>query len=108
MNPGILRHTITFQLQSGADSYNQPEDWDDVKTVKAAIYPTSGKELIAVESSGSEITHRIIIRKTDGLNPSMRVKFGSKYFQVLYIIEPQDFKRSGWFQVMCKELWPNG
>lgn len=104
INPGEFRHTITFQESSGTqDDYGELiDDWKDVITVKAAIYPISGKEFYAAETVNSEVTHKINMRYKPGLKPSMRVKFKDRYFNIISIINFQE--RNVELQLMCKEL----
>lgn len=104
MNPGEFRHTITFQeLSTMQNDYGEPiDEWKDIATTKAAIYPISGKEFYAAETVNSEVSHKINMRYKSGLKPSMRIKFGSRYFNIISIINFQE--RNIMLQLMCKEL----
>lgn len=104
MNPGDLRHRITLQSQpTTQDSYGAPAgDYTDVATVWANINPIAGKELFAAEQFNSEITHRVRIRYRSGVNPSMRVKYGTRTFEIMYVIN--EYERDNIIQLMCKEL----
>lgn len=106
MNPGSLRHKITFQkLNNVQDTFGQPvEVWNDVFTnVWASVIPISGKELFAAETVNSEITHKIKLRYKSGITPDMRIKFKDRYFSITG--PPINFQeKNKELQLMCKEL----
>lgn len=105
INPGELRHIITFQrldLDGPQNKYGEPIKWDDGITTRAGIYPISGKEFYAAETVNSEVTHKINIRYTEGLKPSMRIKFENRYFDIISIINFQE--KNIMLQLLCKEL----
>lgn len=104
INPGEFRHIITFQkLSNIQDDYGAPiEQWNDVLTIRAGIYPLSGREFYAAETVNSEVTHKINMRYMLGLNPDMRIKFGDRYFNIISIINFQE--RNVMLQLLCKEL----
>ena len=100
MNPGDLRHRITLQ---NPPAYGEAEDnYTDAATVWANINPISGKELFAAEQFSSEITHRVRIRYRNDVTPFMRVKYGTRTFEVMYVIN--EYERDRIIQLMCKEM----
>lgn len=104
MNPGQLKHRITVQdLTSGVDSYGSSTDqWIDVCTVWAGIFPLSGKAFFEAEMVNSEVSHKINIRYRAGIKPDMRVKFGTRHFQIISAINFQECNAE--MQLMCREL----
>jgi SPP1 family predicted phage head-tail adaptor len=105
INPGELRHKITFQRydKEHQNDYGEPEPiWVDVMTISAAIYPLSGREFFSAEKENSEVTHKINIRYVKGLSPSMQIMFGDRLFSIISIINFQE--RNVELQIMCKEL----
>lgn len=110
IDPGRMRHRITFQRFSGAqDSYGDPlladdSEWDDVATLWAAIDPVSGREFYAAEQSQSEVTHKIRCRYCAGLQTAMRILYGPRKFRILSIIDWEERHES--LLIMCKELVP--
>lgn len=105
INPGELRHKITFQKfdKGQQNEYGEPiPNWVDVFTVRAGIYPISGKEFYAAETVNSAVTHKVNIRYVKGLTPDMRVKFGDRLFSIISIINFQE--RNTELQLLCKEL----
>lgn len=104
INPGEFRHIITFQVpDDNKNDYGEDNgQWKDILTTRAAIYPVSGKEFYAAETVNSEITHKINMRYMRGLKPSMRIKFGDRYFNIISIINFQE--KNVLIQIMCKEV----
>jgi SPP1 family predicted phage head-tail adaptor len=103
MNSGILRNRIT--LQSPVNTANGQggfvTTWTDERTVWAAIWPTSAKERVEAMQMGLNTTHRIIIRYWPGVASSWRVKFGTRYFNILGIINHLEVNRL--LDLTCEE-----
>lgn len=104
MRAGDLRHRITLQrLEMVQDSYGQPtETWSDVVIVWAAVNPISGREFFQAETINSEVTHKILIRYRQGIEPAMRIKFKDRIFTIISVINFQEKNEA--LQLMCKEL----
>jgi SPP1 family predicted phage head-tail adaptor len=107
INPGELRHIITFQKKSGTkNEYKEKiNEWVDVMTARAAIYPLSGKEFYAAEKMNSQVTHKIHIRYNpiQTITSDMRIKFGTRIFEL--ISPPINFQEKNIeIQLLCKEL----
>lgn len=49
----------------------------------AAITPLTGRELIAAQAANSAATHRIKMRYASGVTTAMRVRYGSRYFNIV-------------------------
>ena len=110
IDPGKMRHRIAFQSFTGAvDSFGDPQhdddaQWKDEATLWAAIDPVSGKELYVVQQSQSEVTHKVRCRYRASLTTAMRIKYGSRKFKILSIIDWEERHES--LLIMCKELVP--
>lgn len=108
IDPGKMRHRITFQSFTGLqDDYGDPlqsddSNWDPVATLWAAIDPISGREFYAAEQSQSEVSHKIRCRYRSGLTTAMRIKYGKRIFQIVSIIDWEERHES--LLIMCKEL----
>jgi SPP1 family predicted phage head-tail adaptor len=107
INPGEFRHIITFQKKSdGQNSYGEvsknDSDWTNVVTVRAGIYPISGKEFYAAETVNSEVSHKVNLRYIPGITPDMRIKFGARTFKIFSVINFQE--KNIELQLLCKEL----
>ena len=104
INPGEFRHIITFQKKSEIqNSYGEENNWDDVITTRAGIYPISGKEFFAAETVNSEVTHKINMRYIPDISADMRIKFGERIFEMKS--PPINFQEKNIeLQILCREL----
>lgn len=104
MKIGKLRHRITLQKQ-----VNKPNDygavvptWKNVATVWADVSPISGREYFSAQQVQSEVTTQIWMRYLAGVIPTMRVKFGKRYLEIVSVMNTQE--RNVSLQLMCKEV----
>jgi SPP1 family predicted phage head-tail adaptor len=106
INAGKYRHIVTFQrLSKAQDSYGQNTIWEDAFTARVGIFPISGREILTVDVKNGEISHRIHIRYTKGIDTTMRIKFGERIFEI--VTPPINFQeRDLELQLMCKEKNP--
>jgi len=97
------RVTISkVEITPGAGPYGgSAETLVPVCTVWAAIEPLRGREYFAAMAEHADVTTRIRIRYRDGIDRTMRVKYGETEFEVLHIIHPEFAKKE--LQLMCKE-----
>ena len=103
IDPGKMRHRITFQRFSGAlDDFGDPlqadaANWTDVATMWAAIDPISGREFYAAEQSQSEVSHKIRCRYRTGLDT-----YGKRRCKIISLIDWEERHES--LLLMCKEV----
>jgi SPP1 family predicted phage head-tail adaptor len=107
IKPGEFRHVITFQKKAMTqNSFGEvivsDDEWMDVKTVRAGIYPISGSEFFAAETYNSEVSHKVNLRYIPGITPDMRVQFKDRAFRIISIVNFQE--RNIMLQLLCKEL----
>lgn len=67
----------------------------------SAIWPTSAKEIAALNSTNLEVTHRIRIRYRSAFKTSWRIKFGERYFSISGKLNPEE--KNEYLDLMCKE-----
>jgi SPP1 family predicted phage head-tail adaptor len=103
MNPGRLRNKIDIEIQSTSNEYgSQSETWTVfLSQVCASIDPISGKEYFSSNAVNPEVTHKVRMRYSAGINPKMRVKFGARYFYIESVINFEERNRE--LLLMCKE-----
>jgi SPP1 family predicted phage head-tail adaptor len=79
-----LNKRITIESLSLAknDSGGAVETWSTFATVWASIEPRLGGERFFAQRIEENISHIIKIRYLSGLETSMRVRFGSRTFQI--------------------------
>ena len=75
--------------------------WKSIATVWAEVKPLSGREYFSAQQVQSEITTQIWLRHLDGIKPSMRVKFGKRFLEIVAVLNTQE--RNVSLQLMCKE-----
>lgn len=114
INAGKYRHIVTFQRLKeanqnlyGETSTNDIDNWEDAFTARVGIFPLSGREFLALEGDvkQSEISHRVVLRFQKGILSNMRIKFGSRIFD---IISPpvNSYERNDELLLFCKEKNP--
>ncbi len=102
---GRMRHRILIRTRSDAartatgavDSV-----WSTAATRWGDIQPLTGKEYTSGEHVQGEVTHKIVLRYYDGLKDKDRLKFGSRIFEIISIVNSRETKRV--HIVMAKEL----
>ncbi len=104
MRAGQLRHRVTIQQKSVTQNGYGEEviTWQDVATVWAAIEPLQGREYLEGKQVQAEVTTRIRIRYRSGIQPEMRVTWGSHAYDVQAVIEPESRKKE--LVLMCREI----
>ena len=103
MEIGRLRHRITLMRQvNEINDYGATiTKWESITTVWAEVKPLSGREYFSAQQVQSEITTQIWLRHLDGIKPSMRVKFGERFLEIIAVLNTQE--RNVSLQLMCKE-----
>lgn len=128
---GKLNRRITIQkktLTQDATGADIPI-FTDYKTVWASIVPLIGKEFNGARQINSEITHLIKIRydselfierypvgddvfieensgRIEGVFPKWRIKYGSRYFDVLFALDSEE--RHFFVTLQCREVVNSG
>ena len=108
IDPGKMRHRITFQVFTGEqDSFGDPlqaddSNWKDKVSLWAAIDDLRGRKFYAAGQDQSEVTHKVFCRYYPGLTTAMRIKYGKRTFQIGSIIDWEE--RHERLTITCKEL----
>lgn len=104
MNPGRLNKRITIERLTRKKHENGEiiEDYEVFKTIWAEIKPVSGNQFFVAKQINSEISHNVYIRYRSDLNPSMRIKFKDRAFEILYLMNVNEGNQL--MQIYCKEL----
>lgn len=108
MRIGQLRHRVTIQSKTTVRDKEgfEAEVWTDVTTVWAAVEPLRGREYFAAAAVHAENTVRIRMRYRSGVTPEMRVKYGTRLFDIISVIDVDE--RHQELQVMVKEVCGDG
>lgn len=92
---GTLRHQVTIQRLVAGSPQQKPSGEPDtawaawLTNVSASIEPLRGRELFAAQEHHSEVTTRIRVRYRAGVEPTMRVVFGSTVYEVLAVLDKE-------------------
>ena len=90
INAGDLTERLTLQAETKTyDSYNQPVlAYSDITNVWAQVIMSGGREFYAAQKLNAETSAVFRIRRRNGMNSRMRIKWGNRYFDILSIAEP--------------------
>ena len=87
------RHLTSLQKPetTGADSFNtinESDDakWDTVAHRRAHIQPAGGREFFSGQQLQADVTHIVRYRQdseTEQIDPTYRIKFGTRYLNVV-------------------------
>jgi SPP1 family predicted phage head-tail adaptor len=103
MRIGDLRKRIILQYPTRASDNmgGYVLTWNDGSTIFAAIWPVSANEQVEAMQTTMIITHRIRIRYRSDVKGNWRVKFGSRYFSIVSIVDVN--MRHQILDLLCKE-----
>ena len=92
MRAGDLRHEVVFESPgSTADGmFQETESWSTTLTTRAAIWPLTANEAVEAMKLEHTVTHRIRVRYRSTINARMRIKFGSRYFYIVSVINKDE------------------
>ena len=106
MHIGKLNKRITIQQNVNITDCEglAIEVWQDFKKVWASIVPLTSRyrEFMSAQALNSEINTQIKIRYTDRITPKMRVLYGSRVFEIIAVINPNEDNIE--LNLMCKEV----
>jgi SPP1 family predicted phage head-tail adaptor len=106
MMAGKLDKRITLQSQTetadGGGGFTVV--WTDEITVWASISSPGARDIERLQAmkQQSEISHKVIIRYREGVSTAWRVKFGTRYFNIAAITNPEEKNES--LEMMCNEV----
>ena len=108
LRAGQLRHRIEIQTNTAtadADSGELVPAWSttdtDADEVWGSVEEVSGSELNRLQQINADTNIKVTIRHRDGLTPAQRLKFGSRIFDILAVLDPNT--RAAQNIVLCNE-----
>lgn len=105
MNSGALRHSIELQAYTSTpDGMGGTQDtWTTQgSAVRAGIWPVSVSEQRKAASPTAVGTHQIRIRYYAGLSAAWRVKFSTRYFSIVSVVDKEE--RHVQMDLLCREV----
>lgn len=102
---GAIRHRLTLQtVNDTADSQGGfVKAWTDTATVWGSLEPLSGRERLQAQQVQGLVTHKVRIRYRSSVTvtASMRVKFGTRTFNIREIRNAEE--RNVYLDLMVEE-----
>lgn len=88
MRAGTLKHRIVIQSETKTPDGigGSTLTWADKMEAWAAIWPLSAKESLDAMKLELVVTHKIRIRYRSGITAKNRIKFGSRIFNIVSLI----------------------
>jgi len=103
MNAGKLRHKCWLKSPTHANSAGTvTTTWATAAVCWGSLEPLRGREWIQSGLENSEITARFRMRYVSGVAPTMQLYYGSRTFEVVSVIDPDERHRE--LELMVKEL----
>lgn len=78
------------------------QTWATFVTVFGAIQGIAGREFIIANNKNAEMDYRVYTEYIQGVTPAMRVKFGTRLFAIVSVINVDELNRE--LQLLCKEV----
>ncbi|MFQ5783607.1 MAG: phage head closure protein [Alphaproteobacteria bacterium] len=100
---GALRHRVALQsaVETADGGGGFGVAWSDVATVWAAIEPLKGTERLRAQRLENPVSHKVTIRYRGGVTAAMRLKFGTRIFDIRAVINPRE--RNQRLELLCEE-----
>ena len=95
LDPGALRTELLLQsaVLTGDGLGGHTAAWQDVATVFGLIEPVSQTSRFGAGQVQEEYTHRVTIRRRDGVAPGMRFVSQVRIFDILTVHDPDETGR---------------
>jgi SPP1 family predicted phage head-tail adaptor len=89
---GQFRHQVQIQELDGSrtDHGGVDQTYTTIGTAYGYVEPLTGRELMQAQAKDARVSHRIILRYRDGITAKHRLFARSRYFNILYIVNPSE------------------
>jgi len=103
MQAGKLRESVTIQQKTDvvSDSGEAVATWSTYAAAFADIRTPSGREFFGQDKFNATVSHIVTVRWVTGIKPEMRVLWGSRILNIIYINE--DRQHAKMMQLNCME-----
>lgn len=100
---GQLRHCLILEAadRTPDGGGGASESWSSVATIWASITPTGGTEGLDADALSSRMTHEIVFRHRPGVSAAMRLRSGTRLFDIAAAIDVGERRR--WIKCLCVE-----
>ena len=95
VEPGALRSELSLQeAQTNPDGMGGfAESWAEIGTVFGRIEPLTQASIFGADQVLETLTHRITIRRREGVSSGMRFTRGERVFDILTVSDPDETGR---------------
>ena len=95
MRAGKLNKRVEIQTNTSVPNEmgEHVPGWNTTHTRWASINTIGGQERFSNNKESAEVSHRIKLRYVEGLIPSMRIKYGSRIFDIQHIQDHEERNR---------------
>lgn len=90
---GAMDKRVTFQtgtLVSDGMGAGGTMSWADTLTCWVALWPLRGSEALEGMKLEHTITHKVRCWYSDLINPKQRIKYGTRCFEIISLINPDE------------------
>lgn len=94
-DPGALAHRVTLQapVQTPDGAGGFASTWTDVATLFARVEPLSTERVFAGGEAIERVTHRVLMRRRDGVAAGMRLLRAGRALVILTVHDPDESGR---------------
>jgi len=95
MRAGTMRKRLTFQKKvETRNSFNEAVvSYSDHVTVWGSVVPNAGRKFYEALQATAEVTGEVRIRYRSDIEPTMRMKLGSRYLKIVSLTNVQERNR---------------
>ena len=95
LDPGTLRSELALEACSTvADGLGgHAEDWTEIATIFGRIEPVSAQSIFGADQTLETVTHRVTMRRRDGVASGMRFRKQGRIFAILTVHDPDETGR---------------
>jgi len=102
---GRLRHRVEVQTLSGSTSASgrglSQKTFTTAETVRADVQFLNGREGLLAKQLVPSATHRVHVRYSSNIDETARLKFGSRYLNIISVERVDERQREMW--LLCGE-----
>jgi SPP1 family predicted phage head-tail adaptor len=102
MNIGSLRDRLTLEqpVRAPDGGGGASVAWQPVAELWAHARPITGDERLRHDQVAGRLTHRVTIRRRDGVAPAMRFRQGARIYEIVAVL---DSPRRTHLTCLCEE-----
>ncbi|WP_439573053.1 phage head closure protein [Phreatobacter sp.] len=106
VNPGVLRHRLLLEgpVETPDGSGGTVRSFAGEASLWGLIQPLGGTEARQQDRLAQRLTHRILLRRREGLTAAHRLRRGTRLFDIRAVLE--DVPKRGYLTCHCEETSP--